>query len=126
MSTASYVTGDPGTDFGNTYYNDHHFHYGYHILAAAFIAHMDRAWGLQNRDYVNTLARDYANPDPRDPYFPPFRNFDWYQGHSWAQGLFASLDGKNQESSSEDVMSVYATKMWGTVIGDTQMVARSV
>jgi len=25
VSTASYTTGDAGVDFGNTYYNDHHF-----------------------------------------------------------------------------------------------------
>ena len=28
VSNGSYKTGDPGQDFGNTYYNDHHFHYG--------------------------------------------------------------------------------------------------
>lgn len=28
VSVGSYVTGDAGQDFGNTYYNDHHFHYG--------------------------------------------------------------------------------------------------
>lgn len=28
VSSGSYVTGDSGQDFGNTYYNDHHFHYG--------------------------------------------------------------------------------------------------
>lgn len=28
VSVSSYVTGDEGQDFGNTYYNDHHFHYG--------------------------------------------------------------------------------------------------
>lgn len=27
VSSATYVTGDSGLDFGNTYYNDHHFHY---------------------------------------------------------------------------------------------------
>ncbi len=26
---------DPGLNFGNGFYNDHHFHYGYHIAAAA-------------------------------------------------------------------------------------------
>ncbi len=31
VSTGSYVTGKSEQDFGNTYYNDHHFHYGiYH------------------------------------------------------------------------------------------------
>ncbi len=28
VSSGSYKTGDPGQDFGNSYYNDHHFHYG--------------------------------------------------------------------------------------------------
>lgn len=28
VSTGSYATGDRLQDFGNTYYNDHHFHYG--------------------------------------------------------------------------------------------------
>ena len=126
MSSASYVTGDPLADFGNTYYNDHHFHYGYHILAAAIIAYLDKAWAAQNKDYVNILVRDFANPSSRDTYFPQFRNFDWYHGHSWAKGLFVSFDGNNQESSSEDVMSTYAIKMWGTMIGDTNMVARLV
>ena len=28
VSVGSYVIGDSGQDFGNTYYNDHHFHYG--------------------------------------------------------------------------------------------------
>lgn len=27
VSTASYVTGNAGVDFGNTYYNDHHFQF---------------------------------------------------------------------------------------------------
>ncbi len=26
-----------GADFGNGLYNDHHFHYGYHIYAAAVV-----------------------------------------------------------------------------------------
>lgn len=94
MSSASYVTGDAGVDFGNTYYNDHHFHYGYHILAAATIGHLDPEWAKANADYVNTLARDIANPSPKDTFFPMWRSFDWYHGHSWAHGLYAAADGK--------------------------------
>lgn len=94
VSSGSYVTGNAGADFGNTYYNDHHFHYGYHVLAAACIAHLDPAWIPENQAYVNTLIRDYANPSAKDMYFPQWRSFDWYHGHSWAHGLFASADGK--------------------------------
>jgi endo-1,3(4)-beta-glucanase len=106
-----------------SYYNDHHFHYGYHILAAAYIGYLDNTWIEANRGYVNSLVRDIVSP-AADEYFPQYRNFDWYHGHSWAHGLFPAADGKNQESSSEDVMAVYAVKMWGTVIGDADMVSR--
>lgn len=126
VSNASYVTGNPLEDFGNPYYNDHHFHYGYFVYAAAVIGYLDPEWlgNSTNKDWVNMLVRDYANSDLDDPYFPFSRSFDWYHGHSWAAGLFDSGDGKNQESSSEDTMSSYAIKMWGQVIGDAAMQAR--
>ncbi|KAI3392544.1 hypothetical protein diail_5515 [Diaporthe ilicicola] len=124
VSSASYVTGDSGADFGNTYYNDHHFHYGYHVLAAAVIGHLNPAWLPANRDWVNTLVRDYANPTTQDTYFPPNRMFDWFHGHSFAHGLFESADGRDQESSSEDVMASYALRMWGLVGGDADLAAR--
>ncbi|KAK0384210.1 hypothetical protein NLU13_8298 [Sarocladium strictum] len=125
VSSASYITGQSGFDFGNTYYNDHHFHYGYHILAAAYIGSMDSTWLAANKAYVNHLIRDFANPSAADPWYPQYRSFDWYHGHSWATGLFDQLDGKNQESSSEDIMAAYAVKMWGQVINDSNMVARA-
>lgn len=126
-SSATYATGDRGVDFGNTLYNDHHFHYGYFVYAAAVIGHLDPSWLTPaNRAYVDTLARDFANPSARDPYFPVWRSFDWFHGHSWAKGLFDSLDGKDQESSSEDTMQAYALKMWGAVSGNRDMEARSV
>ncbi|PNP42146.1 hypothetical protein TGAMA5MH_05827 [Trichoderma gamsii] len=124
VSSASYVTGNSGADFGNTYYNDHHFHYGYHILAAAIIGHLDPDWLKQNRDYVNVLVRDVANPSAKDKLFPLWRNFDWYHGHSWAHGLYAAMDGKDQESSSEDMMHAYAIKMWGKVSKNADLEAR--
>lgn len=124
VSTASYVTGNDGADFGNTYYNDHHFHYGYFIYTAAVIGHLDPSWIKTNKDYVNMLVRDIANPSAKDTYFPVHRAFDWYHGHSWAHGLYETADGKDQESSSEDVMHAYAIKMWGQVIGDSNMAAR--
>lgn len=126
VSTASYYTGNPGADFGNTYYNDHHFHYGYFVYTAAVIAYLDPSWLEEgtNKAWVNTLLRDYANPVTNDAYFPFSRMFDFYHGHSWAHGLFESADGKDQESSSEDSFSLYAMKMWGKVIGDPNMEAR--
>lgn len=126
VSSATFETGDSGLDFGNSFYNDHHFHWGYFIYAAAVLGHLDPAWAEENKAYVNTLVRDIANPSPSDSYFPVWRAFDWYHGHSWATGLFDALDGKNQESSSEDTMHAYALKMWGSAIGDANLEARYV
>ncbi|PWY82914.1 hypothetical protein BO70DRAFT_404481 [Aspergillus heteromorphus CBS 117.55] len=124
VSSASYG-GDSGADFGNTYYNDHHFHYGYFIHAAAIIGQLDPSWlTAANKDWINMLVRDAGNSAANDPYFPFSRAFDWFHGHSWAKGLFESFDGKDEESTSEDTMFAYAIKMWGQTIGDASMEAR--
>ncbi|MCJ1312198.1 hypothetical protein MMC25_005872 [Agyrium rufum] len=125
VSSASYTLQDGGgADFGNTYYNDHHFHYSYFIYAAAIIGSMDANWLAQNKDWVNSLVRDVANPVTGDEFFPFYRSFDWYHGHSFAKGLFESGDSKDEESSSEDTLFAYGMKMWGQVTGDTSMEAR--
>ncbi|KAF2670501.1 endo-1,3-beta-glucanase Engl1 [Microthyrium microscopicum] len=126
ISSAVFATGDTGADYGNSLYNDHHFHYGYFVYAASVLAYFDPLWLTKgtNKVWVDTLVRDYANPVTTDPYFPFSRMFDWYHGHSWAQGLYESADGKNEESTSEDVFSLYAMKLWGKTTGDENMEAR--
>lgn len=68
---------DPGQNFGNAYYNDHHFHYGYHIYAAAVVAKFDHAWAREFFERVLLLVRDIANPSHDDPFFPTWRHKDW-------------------------------------------------
>ncbi|AMD19000.1 HBR099Cp [Eremothecium sinecaudum] len=119
-------SGNEHQDFGNSNYNDHHFHYGYHVIACAIVAKVDREagdgkWLGENKAWVENLIRDYANPSTEDKYFPVFRSFDWFNGHSWAKGLFHSNDGKDQESSSEDVNASYALKLWGLVTGNKNL-----
>lgn len=127
-STGSYGNNDSSIDFGNTYYNDHNFHYGYYVYTAAIIGYLDPEWltrnSSANKVWVNTLIRDWANPSTEDPYFPFSRSYDWYHGHSWARGVLEAENGKDQESSAEDAFSTYAIKMWGRVIGDRVMEAR--
>lgn len=122
-------TADSSGDYGNSYYNDHHFHYGYHIHAAAVTALVDSAkgghWIDTIKTWVQDLVRDIATPSDDDKHFPAFRSFDWYNGHSWAKGLFASGDGKDQESSSEDYHAWYGVRLWAQVIGDSALEQRS-
>jgi len=120
---------DQGLNFGNGFYNDHHFHYGYHIYAAAAVAHFDSAWAIDHYEDVLLLVRDYANPSVEDTAFPTFRNKDWYRGHSWASGLtepkFDNI--MNQESSGEAIAAYESVALFGKVmtsifqdIGDTE------
>jgi len=104
---------DPYNDFGNSYYNDHHYHWGYYVTTAAIIAHLDPSWISANRTWVETLIRDVSNTDASSQFFPYFRSFDWFSGHSWSQGIFLSQDGKDQESTSEEVNFHYGMMLWG-------------
>lgn len=72
-------------DFGNSYYNDHHYHWGYFIQTGALIAYLDPSYVPKMKNWVEGLIRDANNPSPQDKSFPQFRYFDWYSGHSWSQ-----------------------------------------
>lgn len=117
---------NPGADFGNTYYNDHHFHYGYFVYVSAVIGYLDPGWlGMgDNKAWTNMLVKDFAESDYNGRDYPFSRSFDWWHGHSWAKGLFESADGKDEESTSEDGFASFAVKMWGKIIGDQNMEKR--
>eukprot|EP01128_Nolandella_sp_AFSM9_P007004 TRINITY_DN3731_c0_g1_i1.p1 TRINITY_DN3731_c0_g1~~TRINITY_DN3731_c0_g1_i1.p1 ORF type:complete len:815 (+),score=133.38 TRINITY_DN3731_c0_g1_i1:158-2446(+) len=108
-----------GQDYGNGMFNDHHFHYGYYIYAASVLLRNDPQW--VHKDKMIDLIRDIANPSVKDPYFPVTRHKDWFLGHSWAQGLDPTMDGKNQESTSEAVNAYYAIHLFGLAIGDQRL-----
>ncbi|CAM9464470.1 unnamed protein product, partial [Ascophyllum nodosum] len=42
----------------------------------------------------------------------------WFCGLSWAPGLVFTYDGKDQESTSEDVHFFYAMTMWSIATGN--------
>jgi endoglucanase Acf2 len=98
--------------------NDHHFHYGYFLHAAAELARRDPAWTKQWLPMIRLIARDIASADRRDPLFPYLRCFDIYAGHSWASGHGRFGDGNNQESSSESINAWYGLLMLAEVTGD--------
>jgi endoglucanase Acf2 len=98
--------------------NDHHFHYGYFVFAAATVARFDPAWSGRFGPMVNLLIADAANPDRQQKRFPFLRHFDPYAGHSWASGAALFAEGNNEESSSEDVNFATATLLWGALTGD--------
>ncbi|MFF3869962.1 glycosyl hydrolase [Micromonospora sp. NPDC001898] len=101
--------------------NDHHFHYGYFIAAAATLAKYDPQWATDARygGMVDLLIRDADNYDRNDTRFPYLRDFDIYAGHDWASGHGSFGAGNNQESSSEGMNFANALIQWGQATGDT-------
>lgn len=98
-----------------------HFHYGYHIYAAAVVAHFDPEWGRTHFEEVLLLIRDIANPSVKDNFFPTFRHKDWYLGNSWANGIPVIggqpyLNGRNQESSSEAIAAYEGVALFGSAM----------
>jgi len=100
--------------------NDHHFHYGYYLMAAATVARMVPGWGAPTAwgGMVDLVAREAANPDRGSSFSPFLRNFDPYAGHSWASGHANFGDGNNQESSSESLNFSAGLLMWGQASGN--------
>ena len=82
--------------------NDHHFHYGYFVRAAAEICRHDAQWCSDDGygGMVKLLIRDYA-ADRDDAQFPYLRHFDPANGFSWASGNANFARGNNNESTSE-------------------------
>ncbi|KAH9825157.1 family 81 glycoside hydrolase [Melampsora americana] len=118
ISSSMFKTGNEYDDFGNGVYNDHHFHFSYLIHAASVLVHLDPTFFPEVGLYINNIIRDINNPTVHDRFFPLFRCFDWFLGHSLATGLTPSLDGKNQESCSEDMNFLYSLKTWAEATHD--------
>ena len=124
--------------------NDHHFHYGYWIKAAAAVAMNDpewaKSWGGMVYEMISDIAntnRDGSSYNENSPAKYPFlRNFDIYEGHSWASGVAnyeydengklidekgGLAGGNNQESSSEAVNAWASLVLWGEAVGDKRI-----
>jgi endoglucanase Acf2/uncharacterized protein YjdB len=99
--------------------NDHHFHWGYFIHAAAAIEQYQPGWASQYGGMIDLLIRDASNPSRTDTMFPFLRNFSPYAGHAWANGFATEPFGNDQESTSESMQFNCSLIHWGTVTGNT-------
>ncbi|MFT7559179.1 MAG: endo-1,3(4)-beta-glucanase [Flavobacteriales bacterium] len=105
--------------------NDHHFHYGYFVRAAAEICRVDVSWCSEDQygPMVELLIRDYAG-DKDDPMFPSLRNFDPANGFSWASGNANFVLGNNNESTSEAANSYGSIVLYGLITGNEALVEK--
>ncbi len=110
-------------------FNDHHFHYGYFVYAAAVLCMLDADFREQYGAMAREVARDYANweretaslKDEHGVLEPWFRTLDPYCGHSFAGGMGNGGNGNGQESTSEAIQGWGGVWMLGAALGDEQM-----
>ena len=102
-------------------YNDHHFHYGYILYACAVLGSLNSTFVERFGNEVDTIFYDIAHNTNLDSkvvdgvFFPASRHKSWFDGHSFASGLFPFGNGKSQESSSEAVNGYYGAYLWSVV-----------
>jgi endo-1,3(4)-beta-glucanase len=116
--TWSTLIGYPAGHGQDTNLNDHHFHWGYFIHAAAFVEQFNPGWVQGWGGMIDHLIRDAANPSRTDPQYPFLRNFSPYAGHSWANGFATFPFGNDQESSSESMQFNSSLIHWGELTGN--------
>ena len=113
------LIGFPAGYSADAHINDHHFHYGYFIQAAAAIEQFQPGWAAAWGGMVNLLVKDAANWERSDLKFPFLRSFHPYAGHSFAAGMLINEPhGNNQESSSEAMNFNAALIHWGQLTGN--------
>jgi endoglucanase Acf2 len=120
-STWSALLGYPSGHGQDTNLNDHHFHWGYFIHAAAFMEQFEPGWASQWGGMINLLVRDAASSDRNDTTFPFLRNFSPYAGHSWANGFATFPQGNDQESTSESMQFASSLIHWGSITNNTEI-----
>ncbi|MFC2080494.1 glycosyl hydrolase, partial [Bacteroidota bacterium] len=101
--------------------NDHHFHWGYFIHAAAFLEQFEPGWADQWGEMIDHLVRDAASANRNDDKFPFLRNFSPYAGHCWANGFATFPQGNDQESTSESMQFNSSLIHWGTITDNDEI-----
>jgi endo-1,3(4)-beta-glucanase len=120
-STWSAMLGYPAGHGQDNNLNDHHFHWGYFIHAAAFMEQFEPGWSNEWGDMINLLVSDAASSDRNDDTFPFLRNFSPYAGHSWANGFATFPQGNDQESTSESMQFASSLIHWGSVTNNDEI-----
>ncbi|CAJ1937948.1 unnamed protein product [Cylindrotheca closterium] len=115
-------------DFGNGWYNDHHFHYGYYLYASALMGQWNETFVDEYGEYVDAMMYDVTDQGTgsskdfgNGAFFPLARHKAWFDGHSFASGLFPFASGKSMESSSESINCYYGAYLWNMVRGTSNL-----
>ncbi len=121
---------DTPTSYGNSFYSDHHFQYGYIIYALAALEEIDFGLIPEFRANISSLVNDYCNPDFNT--FTRVRHKDFFMGHSWATGvpgiptrlpgvIGAGPVNRQEESSGEAINSYYSAYLIANHLNDNKL-----
>jgi endoglucanase Acf2 len=105
--------------FGNSFYNDHHFHWGYLLYALYTLELVGQGISAEFEPQITALITDIANPVV-DTFSWKTRHKDWYAGHSFATGLTMEVV-RQQESSGEAINGYYASYLMARVLSNTSL-----
>lgn len=97
---------------------DHHFTYGYYMLAAGVLSAYQPDFAVKYKDMIELLLRDYMNTSRDDDMFPYMRNYDVFAGHGWAGGYADNDGGNNQESAGEALNSWTGAYLYACAVGN--------
>ena len=122
------------SNFGNSYYADHHFHWGYFFYILTSFAKLGINYytgidnnGIPTKSYapqILELLKDVVNP-VSDKFGWKVRHKDWYTGHSWASGVGDQIQRQN-ESMGESCNCYYsAYHLCVTLIADPNVTDRT-
>lgn len=95
--------------------------FSYILYASAVLGQLNASFVGEYGDWVDSLMYDigyHSNVDSGNVdamFFPFSRHVSWYDGHSFATGLFSDVNGKSQDSSSEAVNGYYGAYLWSLV-----------
>jgi endo-1,3(4)-beta-glucanase len=95
----------------------------YFLYASAVLAKIDPSFIDRFGSHVDAIFHDVAHSASGDSrsvgsdkiFFPMTRHKSWFDGHSFATGMFPFGNGKSQESSSEAVNCYYGAYLWSKV-----------
>jgi endo-1,3(4)-beta-glucanase len=93
------------------------------LYASAVLGKIDPSFIERFGPHVDAILHDVAHTTNGDStiassdstFFPMTRHKSWFDGHSYATGMFPFGNGKSQESSSEAVNCYYGTYLWSLV-----------
>jgi hypothetical protein len=109
----------PLGSFGNSFYNDHHFHWGYILYALNCLEYIGEGLSSQYPKQITSLIRDLVNPSS-DTFAWKTRHKDWFAGHSWATGNTTEVS-RQQESCSEAINGYYGAYLMAERLGRTDL-----